>query len=58
MSTDLDLNPADIRAWARARGMTVGKRGRMSKALIEQYQAEMRLSDDEIARYDLGDPHG
>ncbi len=31
-------NPADVRAWARDNGMSVGKRGRLTAELITAYE--------------------
>lgn len=51
-------DPAEVRAWARTRGIRVGKRGPLAAPILEQYRVEMGLSDEEFTRYDLADLHG
>ena len=45
-------NPAEVRAWARANGITVGKRGRLSADLVKQYRDAMWQAA--VTRYETG----
>ncbi|MGO1569583.1 MAG: exonuclease domain-containing protein, partial [Brachybacterium sp.] len=38
----VDISPTAVRAWARAQGIPVGDRGRLSAALVAQYREAMR----------------
>lgn len=44
---------ATVRAWAKANGIPVGQRGRLSPQLVAQYQAA--ALDAAVERYENGD---
>lgn len=39
--TQLGPDPAAVRAWAASNGITVSEKGRISRAVLEQFQAAM-----------------
>lgn len=38
-TVDVEADPSAVRAWARARGMDLSPRGRISAAVLEQFRA-------------------
>ena len=41
------VEPSQVRAWALERGMSIGKRGRLSHELIKAYQQDMQRRETE-----------